>query len=374
MYIKNIELKDFRNYEKLSLEFHKKVNILLGDNAQGKTNLLEAIYITSLGKSFRTTRDNEMIRFGEEFCRVKITADKDEENLIVELVISEKGKAIKIDGVKAKKASDLLEHIYIVVFSPEDLKIVKDEPEKRRRFIDRELCQLKPSYYNLLSDYKKVLHQRNAYLKENVIDESALDIWDIKLSEYGSKIMLQRVEFVEKIQKISSKIHKKITDEKELLKITYEPSVKLVQMEDIQNYRNYNALRAQKEYFQETLKETKRGDLYNRNTSKGPHKDDLRISINGIDIRHFGSQGQQRTAALSLKLSEIKLIKEETGENAVLLLDDVLSELDNSRQNFLINAFEDVQLFITTTALTEGVKKALPEGKNFYVNNGYIKE
>lgn len=368
MYIREIELRDFRNYESLKLEFHNKVNLFLGDNAQGKTNLLEAIYIMSLGKSFRTSRDSEMIRFGAEFCRVKTVAEKDGA-LTVEMVISDRGKGIKIDGVKAKKTSELLEHIYTVIFSPEDLKIVKEEPEKRRKFMDRELCQLKPFYYTDLSSYKKILQQRNAYLKENVIDEAALDVWDMKLAEYGARIMAHRRDFTEKLRKISREIHGRITDGREVLEVSYEPGVSQPSAEEV---LAAGALRAQQQEFYQVLKSCQRSDLYNRTTGRGPHKDDLRLTINDVDIRHFGSQGQQRTAALSLKLAEINLIKEETGEDAVLLLDDVLSELDSTRQNYLINAFGDVQLFITTTELTPEVKEALPPGRTFYVKQGRI--
>lgn len=358
MYIKEIQLKDFRNYKNLEAQFHKNVNIFLGQNAQGKTNLLESIYITSMGKSFRTGKDREMIRFGSDFFRVKVTAVK-EEDLTVELAVNQDGKkGIKIDDVKARKISDLLENIYIVIFSPEDLRIVKDEPEKRRRFIDRELCQIKPSYYANLNQYKKVIAQRNAYLKEYEIDETVLDIWDMQLAEYGSKIVKYRTEFIKKLNHISSIIHKDITNKKEKLQVIYEP--------DIEFCKNF------KEIYYKELKINRSNDIKRRNTGKGPHKDDLKLLSNGIDIRNFGSQGQQRTAALSLKLSEIKLIKEETGENPILLLDDVLSELDRERQNFLINSLENTQIFITTTEISDEVKNSLGDIKYFIIENGKI--
>ena len=358
MYIKEIQLKDFRNYENLEAQFHKNVNIFLGQNAQGKTNLLESIYITSMGKSFRTGKDRDMIRFGSDFFRVKATAVKEEE-LVVELAVNQDGKkGIKVDGIKAKKMAELLENIYIVVFSPEDLRIVKDEPEKRRKFIDRELCQIKPSYYNSLNQYKKVLSQRNAYLKEYEIDENILDIWDLQLAEYGSKIILQRNEFIKKLSVISSRIHKDITNKKEELEVFYEPNIEVCK-------------NLQEIYYKE-LKLNRHNDLKRRTTGKGPHKDDLKLLSNGIDIRNFGSQGQQRTAALSLKLSEIKLIEEETGENPVLLLDDVLSELDRERQNYLINSLEDTQVFITTTEISDEVEESLGNIKYFQIENGQI--
>ena len=358
MYIKEISLKDFRNYESLDVQFHNKVNIFLGQNAQGKTNLLESIYITSMGKSFRTGKDREMVRFGSEFFRVKATAVK-EDDLVVEIAVTKDGKkGVKIDGVKAKKMADLLENVYIVIFSPEDLRIVKDEPEKRRKFIDRELCQIKPSYYNNLNQYKKVLSQRNAYLKEYEINDSILDIWDMQLAEYGSKIIEFRTEFIKKLNVISSKIHKDITNRKEELEVIYEPNIEYC--------KNLS------EVFYKELKLNRANDIRRRTTVKGPHKDDLKLLSNGIDIRNFGSQGQQRTAALSLKLSEIKLIEEETGESPILLLDDVLSELDKERQNYLINSLSDIQVFITTTELSEEVEQSLGNIKYFDISSGSI--
>ncbi len=215
MHITNVELQDFRNYEKIQIEFHPKVNIILGNNAQGKTNLIEAIYLSSLGKSFRTSNDYEMIRFGSKFFRIKIEAEKKTEDICVEMAVSKESKAVKLNGRKIKKISELLENVYIVVFSPEDLKIVKEEPEKRRKFIDRELCQIRPMYFNNISKYKKVLLQRNTMLKENNPKKSLLEVWNYELAEYGSKIIIQRAEFVKKLDKISSEIHKNITNGKE---------------------------------------------------------------------------------------------------------------------------------------------------------------
>lgn len=358
MYIKEIELHDFRNYQTLWAEFDPRVNVFHGKNAQGKTNLLESIYITSMGKSFRTNKDKDLIRFGADFFRVKVKACK-EDDIFIELAVNKQGKkGIKIDGIKAKKLSQLFENIYIVIFSPEDLRIVKDEPEKRRRFIDRELCQIKPSYYNSLNQYKKVLAQRNAYLKETYVDPAVLDIWDSQLAEYGSKVILQRETFIKKLEIISRSIHEGITNRQESLDVSYEPSIK--PCPDLCSV------------FYEELRENRERDLKNRTTGKGPHKDDLKLQISGIDIRGFGSQGQQRTAALSLKLSEIQLIREETGENPILLLDDVLSELDQQRQTDLIDSLEDTQIFITTTEISPELKQALKRIRYFQIKNGAI--
>lgn len=364
MYIKQIELKDFRNYKELKTEFHPNVNIFIGQNAQGKTNLLESIFLTSMGRSFRTNKDKDMIRFGKEFFRIRLVAFKDDDDLVVELAVNRDGKkGIKIDGVKAKKLSQLFENVYIVAFSPEDLRIVKDEPEKRRKFMDRELCQIKPSYYNSLSQYRKALMQRNACLKEfymgnpNMTDD-ILDIWDNKMAEYGSRILSCREEFVRKINKISGRIHREITNGKEQLEVSYEPNIKVS--------GNQPAL------FYEELKKNREKDKRRGTSGSGPHKDDLRLQIGHIDIRSFGSQGQQRTAALSLKLSEIELIKEETGESPVLLLDDVLSELDQERQNYLIRSLEKTQVFLTTTELSREAEQRLGNIKYFQIKDGMI--
>lgn len=362
MYIKEIELHQFRNYQQLQLQFHKKLNVITGNNAQGKTNLLEGIYIMSLGKSFRTNRDSEMIGFGFDFCRAKTLSIKDEREVEIEITFKKEGKLIRIDGVRAPKTSDLLEQVYAVVFSPEDLKIVKEEPEKRRKFMDRELCQIRPVYYKNLGRYKKVLQNRNVLLKSGGVDPQLLSVYDEELTEYGSRIILDRAIFAEKLDQISREIHRKITDGKEELKISYESSI------PVQKGRE-----EQKTIFLEKLQKGFSRDCMKGNTESGPHKDDLKIQVNGVDIRHYGSQGQQRTAALSLKLAEIYLIKEETGEDAILLLDDVLSELDVQRQTFLLNRLQEIQIFITTTEISPTLAENLTEGYIFEVENGQVK-
>lgn len=361
MYFKEIGLTNFRNYENQKIDFHDKVNIIIGENAQGKTNLLEALYIMSLGKSFRTSKDNEMIRFGSELARVKTISQKDGEELCIEIGLIKNKKSLKIDGVKKKKISELLENVYVVIFSPDDLKIVKDEPEKRRRFIDRELCQLKPVYYDTLSRYKKALSQRNFLLKEENADPSVLDIWDEEIARYGSKIILYRNDFIKKLRKISREIHSDLTEGKEELDLHYESDVPVGTDDE-----------EQKTIFYNVLQENRGRDLYRRTTLKGPHRDDLRIEIGGVDVRSFGSQGQQRTSALSLKLAELMLIEAETGEKPVLLLDDVLSELDRTRQRQLITSFGDIQIFITTTELSEEITSQLQDYAIFSVENGSV--
>ncbi|MDD4199840.1 MAG: DNA replication/repair protein RecF [Eubacteriales bacterium] len=347
MYIKEIKLQNFRNYREEKVSFNKNVNLFLGENAQGKTNLLEGIYLNVLGKSFKNVRDKDLIMFGKDFCRITTTHVSAGEDHTTEIVISRDGKkGIKADGVKLTRTSELLDRLFMIVFSPEDLKIVKEDPEKRRRFIDRELCQIKSGYLSDLNDYRHILKQRNAYLKGDRIDMDMLSIWDSQMDEYGNRIIEKRKSFIKKIDKISCEIHNKITGGKEVLELKYEPN----------------------EFNPALVSE----DLRNRNTGHGPHRDDFRISANGVDLRKYGSQGQQRTAALSLKLSEKKIIEEEKGEKAILLLDDVLSELDNERQVYLMNSLGENQMFITTTDIVGKVARNLPEGKVIKIRGGEV--
>ena len=359
MFIKEIKLTNFRNYKEQKVSFSRDVNIFIGKNAQGKTNLLEGIYLNAFGKSFKSVKDKELIKFGEDFCRISSLAEDDEKELITEILIQSDGrKGIKKDGIKIKKASELLDRIYIIIFSPEDLRIVKDEPEKRRRFINRELCQIRAGYLSDLNDYNKILKQRNIYLKDNAIDFDLLDIWDRQLAASGTRIIRKRKQFVERIDEISRTIHSGITDSQEKLELKYESSIPAAgnTEEDFYNY----------------LAAAREDDIRTGTTSKGPHRDDISILADGIDLRKFGSQGQQRTAALSLKLSEIKIIEEEKKEKPILLLDDVLSELDNDRQTMLIRSLGENQMFITTTDINEEVAQRLPKGKYFKIIDGQV--
>ena len=355
MIFKQIELENFRNYGNQKIEFHDKLNLLLGKNAQGKTNLLESLFIMGLGKSFRTNKDSDMIAFGKDFARASCVVEGEKGETDIDIVYQKEGKIVKVDGVKLTRSIDLLEHVYIVVFSPDDLKIIKEGPEHRRRFLDRELCQIKPVYYSDLGNYKKVLKQRNFLLREKSPDKNLFSVFDASLADYGTRIAKERKEFTKRLQELSSRIHSDISQGQEDLKLEYETSV------------------SSKEEFRELLEKNFESDVYKGFTSFGPHKDDLKIEVNGTDIRTFGSQGQQRTAALSMKLAEIGLIRQETGCSAVLLLDDVLSELDQGRQRYLIEAMKDVQVFLTATEIDEDVKKMLPEGYEFHIENGIAK-
>lgn len=355
MYFNDIELKNFRNYKDLKLEFDKDLNIFLGHNAQGKTNLLESIFVTGMGRSFRTNSDKEMISFNEEFAKVKANVIEDNHEDEIEIIYQKDGKIIKLDGIKLLRTVDLLETVYIVIFSPEDLKIVKEGPDNRRRFLDRELCQIKPVYYSDLGNYKKVLKERNTLLREENKDKNLYSVFNEALSEYGIRIVNERKKFIERLNEISSGLHLKITDGSENINLSYETKVN------------------SKEEYLDILNENFEKDISRGYTGAGPHKDDIKIEINGVDIRTYGSQGQQRTAALSMKLAEIGLIRQETGKDAVLLLDDVLSELDRNRQRFLIEAMKGIQVFITATEIDEKLRLLLPQGKTFYVDNGSIK-
>lgn len=352
MYIKKIDLKNFRNYESLSCKFDPGVNIIIGNNAQGKTNLIEAIYMSAFVRSFRTRHEHEAIRFGCMQADIISDIVRDDDEGRLEIRIRKEGKNIIADGKRISRMVDLLNKAYVVVFSPEDLKLVKDSPDRRRKFMDQELSKLYPSYYEAIVSYRKVLKQRNSYLKEETIQTDILSIWDDQLAHFGEQIMDKRRKFVSHLEAISSRIHSSITDGKEKLTLSYEP--------DIPDGTSFTDAISQER------------DIAARSTVRGPHRDDLKISIDGIDIRHYGSQGQQRTAALSLKLAEIEIIEEITGEKPILLLDDVLSELDHSRQEYLINSLDDIQVFITTTEISDSVMEKLNAGKVFHVSNGTI--
>lgn len=362
MQIKKIKLQDFRNYGQTEVEFHEYVNLISGENAQGKTNLLESIYVASLGRSFRTPKEKEMIRFGKEGFYIRGTFTREGREETVEIRLPRDGKKeIQVDKVRTEKLSDMMERFYVVVFSPEDLKIIKEEPEKRRSFIDRELCRLSIAYLHNLVLYKKTLQQRNAYLKEERRDGEAMKVWDESLSRYGAAVIHRRKKFIEEIHGISREIHGSITQGKENLDIRYQPSIP--PQETIEETQ---ALMAAK------LAGSLVSDIRQGSTTLGPHKDDLNIEIDGIQARAYGSQGQQRTAALSMKLAEIRLIEMEKGEKPILLLDDVLSELDAERQKYLVKALSGSQLFITAADLSEELEKELPEGFSYLVKAGKI--
>lgn len=357
MIIKSLELENFRNYKSLNIEFDKGVNILYGDNAQGKTNILEAIYVSATTKSHKGAKDKEIINFEAEEAHIKTYLDKEGLERRVDMHLRKsKSKGIAIDTVRLKKAAQLLGLLNVVFFSPEDLSIIKDAPAQRRRFVDMELCQLDQSYLYDLNQYNKIIAQRNKLLKDmynNQDLKNMLGIWDMQIITYGQKIIKRRRLFVDQLNEIIDDIHFKLSGGKERIKVEYAPYVS-------------------EDNFEEMLKKAREKDIKLKSTSVGPHKDDFIFIVNGIDIRTYGSQGQQRTAALSLKLSEIELVKKITGDNPVLLLDDVLSELDSNRQNHLLNNIGDIQTIITCTGLEDFVNNRIKINKIFKVETGVV--
>lgn len=357
MIIKSIELQNFRNYKQLHIDFDAATNILFGDNAQGKTNILESAYVSATTKSHKGSRDKEMIRFGEEEAHIRTIVCKREQDFQIDLHLKKnRAKGIAINRIPIKKASDLFGILNIVFFSPEDLNIIKDGPTQRRRFLDLELCQLDKIYLSDLTAYNKVLKQRNVLLKDMVFRpdlKDTLSVWDEQLVEYGKRIIRRRQSFIGDLYEIVQEIHGKLSGKRELLSIKYEPSVESMFFED----ELFRALDRDRKLCQ---------------TSVGPHRDDISFLIGDIDIRKFGSQGQQRTAALSLKLSEIELVQKLIGDTPVLLLDDVLSELDCGRQNYLLNSIHDIQTIITCTGLDEFVKNKFQIHRIFQVTDGHV--
>ena len=359
MIIKSIELQNFRNYEDLNISFDEGTNIFYGDNAQGKTNILEAAYLSGTTKSHKCSKDKEMIRFGEQEAHIRtVVVKKDKEYQIDMHLKNNRSKGIAINKVPIKKASELFGILNMIFFSPEDLNIIKNGPAERRRFLDSELCQLDKIYLSDLTTYNKILNQRNKLLKDMVYRpdlKDTLPVWDMQLVETGRKIIRRRKQFVDELNEIVHDIHYRISGEKEDLILQYEPSI-----EDI--------------FFEDELSRVKERDMRQCMTSVGPHRDDLLFSIGEVDIRKFGSQGQQRTSALSLKLSEIELVKRSIHDTPVLLLDDVLSELDSNRQNYLLNSIHDTQTLITCTGLDEFVKNRFHINKIFKVVQGTVEE
>ncbi len=357
MYINSVEVGNFRNYESAKLDFHEHTNILYGDNAQGKTNILESIFVCGTTKSHKGSKDKELIRLGEEEAHIRMFVTKREILHKIDIHLRHnKAKGIAIDGIPIKRSSELLGLVNIIFFSPEDLRIVKSGPSERRRFINLELSQLNNVYLYELGEYNKILMQRNKLLKQIGFNPSlveTLDIWDDKLVEYGVKIIDARQKFIQRMSEIVTNVNEKLTGNREHIQIAYEPDVTI-------------------EEFKDKLLSVREKDLKFCTTNVGPHRDDLSFVNNGIDIRKFGSQGQQRTCALSLKLAEIELVKEMVHDTPVLLLDDVLSELDRNRQNYLLDSIRDIQTIVTCTGLEEFIDGKLTLDRIFRIVGGTV--
>ena len=358
MYIKKIKLENFRNYREQEILLEDGINIFYGDNAQGKTNIIESIYLCSIGKSFRSKKDKELIKFDEKSTRIKIDYEKQDRKGNIKLEIGEK-KEFFINEVKQNKVSNIIGKINIVIFSPDDIEIIKDGPARRRRFIDMMISSLKPKYIHLLNDYNRVLEQRNIYLKQIINEgknQDLLEILDEQLADLSYKIYEYRNEYLQKFSDIIQETHNiitKNTKNEEIIKLKY-----------ISNAQD-------KEEFLKNLKKSRNIDLNRGFTSTGVHRDDFIIYINKEIVSIFGSQGRQRTTTLTLKLCELKIVTEELGESPILLLDDFMSELDENRRKSFLENLKDCQVIITCTDKIEIHKKNI---KSFYVEKGTVQE
>lgn len=344
MLINRLKLRNFRNYESLSIDFEKDYNIIYGNNAQGKTNIIEAIFLCASGRSHRTSKDLELLKTGTPGYYIGLSLEKEEEVSEIEIhYAKDERKKISVNEIPLKKTGELMGRLNAIIFSPEDLLIIKEGPSERRRFLDITLSQLKPSYYFDLQQYARILFQRNSLLKEMVNKKelmSTIDIWNHHLIKTGSKIMSARREFIEKLHNKASFRHDRLTRGAEQLSIGYMPSFGIEKEDGIETIEKK---------FEYALKKAASREAFKGSTLYGPQRDDYDIVLNGMSTKIYGSQGQQRTSVLSLKLAEIDIMREETGEFPVLLLDDVLSELDNSRQEYLFENIESIQTFITCT-------------------------
>ncbi|MBD7913083.1 DNA replication/repair protein RecF [Clostridium cibarium] len=359
MFVKKLMLMSYRNYDNLSIEFGNNVNVFMGDNAQGKTNILESIYYCGFAKSHRTSRDKELINWNSERAFISLSVGKDRLDKRIDINILKDGKkAITVNSIKISKIGELFGTFNVVMFSPEDLKIIKESPGGRRKFIDMELCQLNKTYYYNLVQYNKVINERNILLKNKKLSEEMLDVYDEQLAGFGEYVIRKRLDYIDKLNKYSQDIHKEITLGKEIIKFKYQSSIKLT--DDI------------KSNFRELLNRNRKKDIDRGISTVGPHRDDFSIFINDVDTKSYGSQGQQRTAVLTMKFSSLKIIKEVNGEYPVLLLDDVLSELDFNRKKYVLSTIKDIQTIITCTGISDINEYLDSSSKVFTVSGGKI--
>ncbi|AYC28373.1 DNA replication/repair protein RecF [Paenisporosarcina cavernae] len=368
MYIESLELSNYRNYTSLSLEFSPSINVFIGQNAQGKTNVMESIYVLAMAKSHRTSNDKELIRWEQEYGKIKGNVHKKYGVLPFELTLSKKGKKGKVNHLEQNRLSNYIGQMNVVMFAPEDLDLVKGSPQVRRRFLDMEIGQISPVYLHELLTFQKLLKQRNHLLKmhqgKQQVNDVMFDVYTEQYCQAAVTVIQKRFEFMELLQKWAEPIHFGISRELEKLTIHYKtiagmdaslPAEKMVAM------------------MQEKVKQTQTAELARGITLVGPHRDDLQFEVNGYDVQTYGSQGQQRTTALSLKLAEIELIKQEVGESPILLLDDVLSELDDYRQSHLLHTIQgDVQTFVTTTSVDGIDHETIQNAKLFHVKESNV--
>lgn len=370
MQLENLVLRNFRNYAELSVEFAPGVNVLLGPNAQGKTNLLEAIYVLALARSHRTNSDKDLIGWEGSEAAIGGRVRKSVGDVPLELQFTKKGKKARVNHLEQAKLSQYIGHLNVVLFAPEDLDLVKGAPTVRRNFIDREFGQISPKYLYNASQYRNVLRQRNNYLRQlqtkQAKDLVYLDVLTDQLIAFGAEILLARKVLLQKLEAAAKPIHESITDGKEQLVFHYVSQVPIAELPDLASVTTA---------LQEKFDQQRSRELQQGTTLVGPHRDDLQFIVNDKNVQTFGSQGQQRTTALAVKLAEIDLMKEETGEYPVLLLDDVLSELDSTRQTHLLKTIQDrVQTFITTPSLNDITRQLIKEPKIFAISAGNLTE
>lgn len=355
MFIKKLSLQGFRNYQELEINLDKGINIFYGDNAQGKTNILESIYLCATARSHRTHKEKEIIMWGEDHAHVKLEVQKKYVEDTIDFHLLQGSKSVLINRLPIAKLGELFGCLNIVMFSPEDLQLVKNSPKERRRFLDIELCQIDKLYYHALKQYHKVLKQRNLALKSfsKHKDYGMIDVWDMQLEEYATTIIEKRIQFIKELNDFANQIHADISNHKESLEILYDPSTS-------------------SEEFRQRMQKNREKDILYQTTSVGPHRDDLKFLVNDINVKTYGSQGQQRTVVLSMKLAELKIMKKYIGEEPVLLLDDVLSELDENRQKDLFKYTHNIQTLITCTGIEQSVWNTQKIGKLYHVTKGKI--
>ncbi|MFT8458807.1 MAG: DNA replication/repair protein RecF [Liquorilactobacillus ghanensis] len=372
MYLKELALNDFRNYSKTKLTFSPVTNILIGKNAQGKTNLLEAIYVLAMTRSHRTNNDHELVRFEADTAQIKGTLINRLGKTKLEIDLNRKGKKARVNQLEQAKLSQYIGKMNVILFAPEDLALVKGSPAVRRRFIDMEFGQIDAHYLYNLTQYKSVLKQRNRYLKQlqqkKATDLLLLDVFSDQLAAFGAEIIVRRVAFLANLSKFAAQLQLKITQRQEKLQLKYDSTVELEGQERLKTDQVYQKLKQQ-------YKLQQKKEIFQGTTLIGPHRDDLIFLINQKNVQLYGSQGQQRTTALAVKLAEVDLMRQETGEYPILLLDDVLSELDGARQTNLIKAIQSrVQTFLTTPSLNDVAQKLIKNPKIFIINQGKISE
>lgn len=370
MYIKKLKLVHYRNYDQLDLTFTDGINLIIGENAQGKTNMMEAIYLLAFTRSYRTSKDKEIIQWDQNYAKIEGTIIKRNQQFPLEIQLSAKGKKAKLNHLEQRRLSDYIGALNIVMFAPEDLNLVKGSPQIRRRFIDMEIGQIQPIYIYHLGQYQKILKQRNHLLKslqrkqtDNLV---MLDVLTEQLIEHACLVIDRRFLFLELLRRWAIPIHKRISQGREQLEINYQATIDVLETDNKEKISNI---------YWEKFKKNRDKEIERGTTLYGPHRDDLIFYVNERNVQNFGSQGQQRTTALSLKLAEIELIKQEVGEYPVLLLDDVLSELDQYRQSHLLDTIQGkVQTFVSTTSVSDIKHETIEKADLFHVENGKIVE